>query len=116
MALVSTSQIEALEQRLDEAVRTGHAGDLDVIGYGEITIGVQLSTPHGDFACKRLVPFSSREAANRYGDLIASYVEQLRACGIDVVETETPILGGRKATCSTASNRCWFRERSVPIS
>ena len=92
MALVSASQIEAFEERLDEAVRTGHAGDLDVIGYGEITIGVKLSTPHGDFACKRLVPFSSREAADRYGDLIGSYVEQLGACGIDVVETETPIL------------------------
>ena len=92
MALVSAPEIEAFEQRLDESVRTGHAGDLDVIGYGEITIGVKLSTRHGDFACKRLVPFSSREAAKRYAVLIASYVEQLGACGIDVVETETAIL------------------------
>jgi hypothetical protein len=92
MALVTTSEIEAFEQRLEDAVRTGHAEDLDVIGYGEVTIAVRLATPHGDFACKRLVPFSSREAADRMAGLILSYIEQLGACGIDVVETETPIL------------------------
>ena len=92
MALVTTSEIEAFEQRLEDAVRTGHAEDLDVIGYGEVTIAVKLATPHGDFACKRLVPFSSREAADRMAGLILSYIEQLGACGIDVVETETPIL------------------------
>jgi hypothetical protein len=92
MALVTTSQIEAFEQRLGDAVRTGHAENLDVIGYGEVTIAVKLATPHGDFACKRLVPFSSREAADRMAGLILSYIEQLGACGIDVVETETPIL------------------------
>lgn len=92
MNLASASEIEAFEQRLEAAVRTGESGDLDVIGYGEVTIAVKLVTPHGEFACKRLVPFSSREAAEGTARLIASYVEQLGACGIDVVETETPIL------------------------
>jgi len=92
VGLVSTSEIEAFEHRLEEALRTGRAKDLDIIGYGEVTIGVKLDTPRGDFACKRLVPFSERDAADRYADLIGSYVEQLEACGIDVVETETPIL------------------------
>ena len=92
MDLASASEIDAFEQRLESAVRTGDSGDLDVIGYGEVTIAVRLTTPSGDFACKRLVPFSSREAAEQTADLIASYVEQLGACGIEVVETETPIL------------------------
>ena len=96
MPLVSTSEIEAFEQRLEEALRTGRTEDLDIIGYGEVTIGVKLSTPRGDFACKRLVPFSSRDAAEHYAALIGSYIEQLAACGIDVVETETPILEGRE--------------------
>jgi hypothetical protein len=92
VALVTRSEIEAFEQRLDEAVRTGHVDDLDVIGYGEITIVVRLTTAHGQFACKRLVPFSSSHAAERYAALIASYVDQLGNRGLDVVETETPIL------------------------
>lgn len=92
MALVTASEIEFFEERLGNAVRTGDAGDLDVIGYGEITIAVKLATPHGHFACKRLVPFPSPQAAEDTAGLIASYIEQLTACGIDVVETETPIL------------------------
>jgi hypothetical protein len=92
MALVTTSEIEAFEERLGNAVRTGRADDLDVIGYGEVTIAVKLGTPHGEFACKRLVPFSSPEAADRTAGLIGSYIERLGACGVDVVQTETPIL------------------------
>ncbi len=92
MRLASAPEIEAFEDRLEQAVKTGRTDDLDIIGYGEVTIGVKLSTPHGDFACKRLVPFSSGEAAERAVRLIASYVEQLEQHGIDVVETETPIL------------------------
>jgi hypothetical protein len=91
-SLVTTSEIEAFEQRLDEALRTGDTTNLDVIGYGEVTLAVKLATPHGDLACKRLVPFSTRDAAEHTAGLIASYVEQLSACGVDVVETETPIL------------------------
>jgi hypothetical protein len=86
------SEVEAFEERLGVALRTGETNGLDVIGYGEVTIAVKLSTAHGDFACKRLVPFSSRDAAERTVELIASYVDQLAASGIDVLETETPIL------------------------
>ncbi|MGB5697501.1 MAG: DUF6206 family protein [Polyangiales bacterium] len=92
MTLVTTSEIEAFEQRLGDAVRTGNAVGLDIIGYGEVTIAVRLATPHGDLACKRLVPFSSRAAAERTTRLIESYIARLEACGLDVVETETPIL------------------------
>jgi hypothetical protein len=91
-SLVTTPEIEAFEQRLDEALRTGDTKNLDVIGYGEVTLAVKLVTQHGDLACKRLVPFSSRDAAEHTAGLITSYIEQLSARGVDVVETETPIL------------------------
>jgi hypothetical protein len=92
VALASAEEIRDFEHRLANAVRIGNAADLDVIGYGEVTIAVKLATPHGHLACKRLVPFSSREAAERTADLIASYIAQLTDAGIDVVETETPIV------------------------
>lgn len=91
-ALLTTAEIEAFERRLDEALQTGDTGNLDVIGYGEVTLAVKFGTSHGDFACKRLVPFSSRAAAEHAAALIASYIEQLSGCGIDVVDTATPIL------------------------
>lgn len=92
MPMVSTSEVEDLERRLERAARDDDAEDLHIIGYGEVTIAVKLSTIHGEFACKRLVPFSTAEAADHTAALIASYVAQLEACGIEVVETETPIL------------------------
>jgi len=92
MELVTRSEIDAFEERLEAALRTGDTEGLDVIGYGEVTIAVKLPTSHGELACKRLVPFSSRQAAERSVALIGSYIDQLVACGIDVVETDTPIL------------------------
>jgi hypothetical protein len=89
---LQVSDMERFEEQLEHAVRTGRTEGLDVIGYGEVTIAVKLSTGRGDFACKRLVPFSTRQAAERTAELIASYVTQLESCGIDVVETETPIV------------------------
>lgn len=92
VTLIEASEVEAFEERLERAIRTGDVEGLDIIGYGEVTIAVKLVTDHGDFACKRLVPFSSRQAAERTASLIASYVTRLEACGIDVVETDTPIV------------------------
>ena len=93
-ALVTQSELEGLEKRLAAALRSGHAADLEVIGYGEVSLALRLSTPRGELACKRLVPFRSVEEAERAVSAIAQYVEALRACGLDVVETQTPILSG----------------------
>jgi hypothetical protein len=94
MELVSASEIEAFERRLAEAVRKGEVDGFHVIGYGEITIAVKLTTPKGDFVCKRLAPLSSEAAAARIAEVIARYIAELEACGIDVVKTETPFLQG----------------------
>ena len=94
MSLVSQPEIEAFERRLGEAVRRGNADDFDIIGYGEITIAVRLSTPSGDLVCKRLAPLSSRESAAQIAEVIAMYIRELEAAGIDVVETETPFMEG----------------------
>jgi hypothetical protein len=94
MQLVSQAEIEAFERRLGEAVRQGNAAEFDIIGYGEITIAVKLSTPNGDLVCKRLAPLSSRDSARRIAEVIAMYIRELEAAGIDVVETETPFMEG----------------------
>lgn len=95
MSFVSQREIEAFEERIGDAVRSGRAADLEIIGYGEITIAVKLTTSKGDFVCKRLAPLSSREVAAHSAAVIARYIEELEACGIDVVQTQTPFLEGR---------------------
>ena len=94
MQLVSPSEIEEFEQGLAEAVRAGSADEYDIVGYGEITIAVRLSTPKGDFVCKRLAPLSSHDVAARISEVIAQYIAALEATGVDVVETQTPFLEG----------------------
>ncbi len=94
MELVTAAEIEAFEQQLSEAVRRGDVEDFDVIGYGEITIAVKLATPRGEVVCKRLAPLTSEQSAARTAEVIALYIAELEACGIDVVETETPYLQG----------------------
>lgn len=90
--MVTQAQIEAFEDRLEEAVRAGDDPRLPIVGYGEVSVALKLPTSKGDFVCKRLVPFSSRYEALKSAEVIASYVEQLERKGIDVVSTETPIL------------------------
>ena len=80
------------EDRLDEALIRRSAEGLDVIGYGEISVALRLSTTGGDFVCKRLVPFRSKGEAERAAELIGMYVERLGACGIEVVPTHVVIL------------------------
>lgn len=89
---LSHEAIEAFENRLDRAFRSGNADGLDIVGYGEVSVAVRLSTDSGDFVCKRLVPFSSAGAAEESATLVHRYVEALGRAGIDVVPTATVIL------------------------
>lgn len=89
---VEPEEVQALEDRLDEAIRRGDAEGLDIVGYGEVSVALRLRTQHGDYACKRLVPFASGDEASRNADLIAEYIEALTSCGIDVVPTDTVLL------------------------
>lgn len=91
-ATVGAEELAKFEDRLDEALASGVTEGLDIIGYGEISVGVRLTTPRGDFVCKRLVPFAEQRDAERAAEVIAMYIERLGACGIDVVSTDSPIL------------------------
>ena len=89
---VTDAEVRAFEDRLEEAVRSGSAEGLDIVGYGEVSIALKMATPRGDFVCKRLVPFASKTKAEDAAALIGLYIERLGACGIDVVETEVSML------------------------
>jgi hypothetical protein len=89
---VSPVDLERFEAQLDEALRTRNTEALDVIGYGEVSVAVKLSTEGGDYACKRLVPFDAERDVERAALLIHQYVERLEACGLDVVPTQTVVL------------------------
>ena len=89
---VSVLELERFEERLEHALSSRSTEELDVIGYGEISVALRLSTRAGSYACKRLVPFEAESDADRAATLIHRYTERLEACGLDVVPTQTCVL------------------------
>lgn len=84
----SHRDLEALEERIERALAAGEAGDLEVLGWGEISSVVAWKTPHGKFACKRLPVFPDRERFLAYRKCFDTYLHRLEATGIRVVPTE----------------------------
>ena len=80
--------LEALEDAVTDALDRRAEGDLHVLGHGEIAVVVAWPPAQPRWACKRLPPFPSAEARDRHARLIERYVDDLRAAGVDVVDTQ----------------------------
>lgn len=79
--------LAALETAIEAALRDGDESGLSVLGYGEVNPVVAAPPDAPRWACKRLPPFPSAERMERYREVIAAYIEELRAHGIPVVPT-----------------------------
>ncbi|MFP6583555.1 MAG: DUF6206 family protein [Candidatus Hydrogenedentota bacterium] len=118
---LSQSDLNALEDLVVHAMRSGDESSLRIIGYGEITTVLLLDTDDGTFAVKRLPVMKSRQAAEHVAQTIHDYVEALTNRGLHVVPNEACILERDNndvvvycvqtalAEDSLATN--WFRER-----
>ena len=86
--MIDDADLEHLEQTVDNALDRADAGALCLLGHGEISL--VLGSPAGEprWACKRLPPFPSPAAADRYTEVFDRYLDQLAARGVHVVETE----------------------------
>lgn len=70
------------------ALARGNEGELDVVGYGEISLGVGWPPGAPRLVAKRMPPFRDRAAFAAYRDVVGDYVARLEAGGVRVVETE----------------------------
>lgn len=86
--MITAADLETLETAVADAIRTGDASRLHLLGHGEVSLA--LGWPAGDpqFACKRLPPFDSPDAYARYASVVENYVDELRRRGLNVVDTE----------------------------
>ncbi len=86
--MITDGELAELERSVEEALATGDAGALRVLGRGEIS--VVLGWPGDDprWACKRLPPFPDPPAADRYAAVLARYVAALAERGVRVVGTD----------------------------
>lgn len=100
MAWPDPAALEALEGRVERALAAGGAGDLEVLGYGEISAVLALDGPGGRHACKRLPPFPDAASLEAYRACLEEYLAALAGRGVRVAPTELVSLerpGGRFA-------------------
>jgi hypothetical protein len=76
-----------LEAAVDRALATGDAAQLEVVGYGEITLVVRWTVGGRQVACKRLPGLAGDAAFSAYRSCVASYIVRLAERGLVVPET-----------------------------
>lgn len=87
MAWPEAAALAALEERVERALRAGGSGDLEVLGYGEISAVLALDGPSGRFACKRLPPFPGPDSLDAYRACLEAYLSALAGRGVTVAAT-----------------------------
>jgi hypothetical protein len=78
--------LDRTEQRLDP-VDPESGGRVRVIGYGEISVALEVAVLPG-LVCKRMSGYADAASASAYLDLVGTYLAELAAAGVAVVDTE----------------------------
>jgi hypothetical protein len=95
--LIAESDLADLHAAVEHALEQGEEGELNVIGWGEISLGVGWPPQHPEYVAKRMPPFADRAAFESYVGALEDYVRVLGDGGVSVVETEVlpmPVAGG----------------------
>lgn len=90
---LSAADLEVLERDVLTALAAADPTGLTLLGEGEISL-VLAGGEDRSWACKRLPPFATPEAADRYATTIERYLGELARRGIDVVDTSVRRLAG----------------------
>jgi len=96
--MIGNDELDRLEHSVQAALRTGRAEGLGLLGAGEISLVLGLPAAHPTWACKRLPPFPSPAAANRYESAVHRYIDALTERGVEVVTTAVQQVSGPDGT------------------
>jgi hypothetical protein len=86
--MIPTADLESLEAEVVRALEDQDASGLRILGHGEISLVLGWPPDDPRVACKRLPPFPSSTRFEAYAAVVRRYVEELRAGGIRVIDTE----------------------------
>jgi hypothetical protein len=86
--LLSEDELQRLDAEVEAALDQADESRLRVLGGGEISLVLGWPPAEPAFACKRLPVFPTRDRFDAYRRTLVDYLDALRECGVDVVETE----------------------------
>lgn len=86
--MIEPGELRALEDEVTAALATRDASRLTLLGHGEISLVLGWPPSRPTVACKRLPPFPDTAAFEDYAAVVRRYIDELRAGGVRVVETE----------------------------
>lgn len=86
--MIEPRELRALEGEVTAALASRDTTRLPLLGHGEVSLVVGWPPGRPRLACKRLPPFRDADAFERYAAVVGRYVDQLRAGGVRVVETD----------------------------
>ncbi len=90
--VITNAELVALETEVRRALASGDRSRLDLRGFG--VTSVVLAAPIGAprVACKRVPPFRDLSTFDRYREIVLRNIEELRAAGVDVVDTDVRVI------------------------
>lgn len=86
--MISTSELKSLEAQVAHALEDEDVSRLRILGHGEISLVLGWPPDNPQLACKRLPPFRDTSQFEAYAGVVRRYVQELRAGGIRVVDTD----------------------------
>ncbi len=85
-------QLQRLELDVSDALQRADPSDLDVLGFGEISVVLRTKTDDGEFVAKRLPPFKSQAILDRYQHNLETYLGELAGHSVHVIPTSLTAL------------------------
>lgn len=95
---ISDDELARVEGAIGRALDTDDHTELNVLGYGEVSVAVGWPSPSPIWACKRMPPFPDRAVFDRYATLVSDYIAGLTRSGVAIVDTEIRALPGPEGT------------------
>ncbi|MDH5519618.1 MAG: DUF6206 family protein [Acidimicrobiia bacterium] len=95
--MITDAELAALEDEVQLALASGDRSGLDLRGFGVTSVVLAAPVEAPRVACKRVPPFEDRAAFDRYREVVMRNIDEFRAAGVDVVDTDVRLIehGGR---------------------
>ncbi len=96
---IPDEQLRQLESAISAALDSDDHSNLNILGYGEVSVAVGWPTSEPRWAVKRMPPFPDEPSFDAYSRLVLDYIDTLRGHGAEILDTELRSLPSPDGRC-----------------